>query len=115
MNARNIFYIVLSLYSYYFMSKTVKNTSKDCALTKNEKIQVIILLIFNTLFSWIIFSFGWKKQLPTKSKQVNKYARNIFVTLILIAIAAVILSVFLIAINPAAQIKKANQINSLQK
>ena len=97
------------------MKKTLKNTLKDGPLTKKEKIQIIILLIFNTIFSWAIFSFGWKNKLPTKSKQVNRYIKNILITLVGVAIVAVIFSVLLVAINPAAQIKKANQINKLQR
>lgn len=115
MNPKTVLFIVLSLYSYYFMDRTLKNTQKDGPLTKNEKIQVIALLIFNTIFSWAIFSFGWKKKLPTKSKQVNKYLKNIFITLIVIAIAGVLFSMLLIAVNPASQIKKANQMKQLQK
>jgi len=115
MDAKTVLFIALSFYSYYFMDRTLKNTPKDGPLTKKEKIQVIILLILNTIFSWAIFSFGWKNKLPTKSKQVNKYFKNIFISLIGIAIVAVILSALLIATNPASQIKKANQINKLQK
>lgn len=115
MNPKTILFIALSLYSYYFMDRTLKNTQKDGPLTKNEKIQVIALLIFNTIFSWAIFSFGWKSKLPTKSKQVNKYLKNIFITLIGIAIVGVALSVLLVAVNPASQIKKANQMKQLQK
>ncbi|MFZ2026337.1 MAG: hypothetical protein WAV30_03570 [Microgenomates group bacterium] len=115
MNPKTILFIILTLYSYYLMSRTLKNTQKDGPLTKSEKVQVILLLIFNTIFSWAIFSFGWKKQLPIKSKQVNRYMKNILITLIGIAIAGVILSALLIAINPAAQIKKANQIKRIQQ
>lgn len=115
MNPKTIIFIALTLYSYYFMNKTLQNTSKDGPLTKNEKTQVIGLLIFNTIFSWAILSMGWKKQLPMKAKQVNRYMKNIFISLIVIAIVGVLFSVVLVAVNPAAQIKKANQIKSLQK
>ncbi len=115
MDTKTILFVVLSVYSYYFMNNTLKHTPKDGPLTKNEQIQVIILLIFNTLFSWAIFSFGWKKQLPTKSKQVNRYLKNIIITLVGIAIVAVFVSILLVAINPSAQIKNANQTHQLNK
>jgi len=88
------------------MDKVVKETPNDCALTKSEKIQVIILLIFNTLISWAIFSFGWKKNLPTKSKQVNKYLKNIIFTLVGIALLGIITTIVLVATNPSAQMSK---------
>jgi glycerol uptake facilitator-like aquaporin len=105
-NFQLIYTIALSAYSYYLMSKVLKNTPKDCELTKNEKTQVIILLLLNTLISWVIFSFGWKQKLPTKTKQVNKYLRNILVTLLVIALVSFFLAIVLIAINPARQLNR---------
>jgi len=97
MDVQTMFLILVSAYTYYFMDKVLKSNPKDGALTKNEKIQVIILLIFNTLISWAILSFGWKKKLPIKSKQVNRYVKVILVSLVVIAIIAVFIAIILSA------------------
>ncbi len=100
-------FIIFSAYSLYLMDKVRKNTKKkDSRLTRSEKIQVILLLLLNTLPSWIIFSFGWKKKLPVKSKQVNRYVLVIFGTLIGLAILGIVVAVLLSAINPAGQINR---------
>ena len=104
MNIQYLFIIVTSVYSYYFMNKVLKSTPKDCELTKSEKTQVILLLLLNTLISWAIFSVGWKNKLPTKSAQVNKYVKIMILTLVGVAIAGFVLSILLVALNPAGQI-----------
>jgi len=95
-----ILLLILSIYTYFFMKKVLKNTPEDCPLTKSEKIQVILLLLFNTLISWIMLSLGWRKMLPTKSKQVNHYMRNIILIIVAIGVLAVILTLDLTALNP---------------
>ncbi|MCR4329037.1 MAG: hypothetical protein NUV65_00650 [Candidatus Roizmanbacteria bacterium] len=97
MNTQTIFVILVSAYTYYFMDTVLRSNPKDGALTKSEKIQVIILLILNTLISWAILSFGWKKKLPIKSKHVNKYLKIILVSLVVIAIIAVFITIILSA------------------
>lgn len=97
MNIQTMLFLLISAYSYYFMNKVLDTTSKDCELTKNEKIQVIITLLLNTVISWGIYSFGWKKRLPTKAKQVDKYLKNIILSLIGIGIAGIILAIVISA------------------
>jgi hypothetical protein len=86
------------------MEKVLKE-SKDGELTKTEKIQVIILLIFNTLISWVIFYLGWREKLPIKLRQVNRYLKNILLALLLIAFLGILVAVILVAINPARQMQ----------
>ena len=99
MNIQTISFLLISAYSYYFMNKVLKTTAKDCALTKSEKIQVIITLLLNTVISWGIYSFGWKKKLPTKSKQVDKYLKNIILSLIAIGVIGIVLAILLNALK----------------
>lgn len=103
MNPRDIMLIVLSVYTYFFMEDVKKKAKGNSPLTRNEKIQVVLLLIFNTLLSWIILSFGWKKELPAKSKQVNKYGLVIVGVLVGLAVLGLVVAVILVAINPARQ------------
>jgi uncharacterized membrane protein required for colicin V production len=115
MNANLIITILLCVYTYYFMKNVSENTKKDGPLTKNEKIQVIILLLINTLLTWIILRFGWKDTLPTKAKQVTKYLLRIIGILVGIAVLGILVSVLLVAVNPRRQIEKArNTIPSPQ-
>lgn len=92
--------IAFSLYTYFFMRHVLKKTPKDSELTKSEKIQTIILLILNTLFSWLILYFGWKKKLPQKARQVKKYFLWIMGILLGIAVLGIIVAVILLAIHP---------------
>lgn len=89
--------IILCAYSYFLMNRAVKNSTADAPLTTGEKIQVILLLIFNTLPSWFIFYLGWKKKLPVKAKQVNKYLFVIIGILVAAAILGVAVAVLLVA------------------
>ncbi len=104
MNLQLFLTIILSAYSYYFMDKVLKNTPNDVELTKSEKTQVIVLLLLNTLISFLIFSFGWKSKLPSKSKQVNKYLRNILLILVGLGVLGILLAIFFVAINTATHI-----------
>jgi hypothetical protein len=90
---------IVSVYSYYFMKSVLKNTPRDCELTRPEKIRVIVTLILSTLFSWIIYYLGWKNTLPTKAKQVNTYLRNIVLIIIAIGIISIVLLPIWAAIN----------------
>ncbi len=92
--------LVFSVYSYLFMKSVIKHTTQDGPLTKSEKIQVIVCLIFNTLISWIIFHFGWRKTLPIKAAQVNRYGKRILLLLIGIAFLGILSSVLLVVANP---------------
>lgn len=106
MDVQTVAFIALSVYSWYFMQKVLKSTPRDCRLTKSEKIQVIITLLLNTIVSWAIYNYGWKKRLPTKSRQVNIYVKNIIIALIVIALVAFFIAIVLIAINPVGQINQ---------
>ncbi|MBI5018857.1 hypothetical protein HZB58_01125 [Candidatus Gottesmanbacteria bacterium] len=99
--------IFLCAYSFFLMNRAIKNSSPDAPLSTGEKIQVILLLIFNTLPSWLIFHLGWKKSLPVKAKQVNKYLFVIIGVLVGLAILGVAVAVLLVAINPAGQMQRS--------
>ncbi len=91
--------IALSAYAFYFMRKVSKETRADSPLTKNEKIQVIILMLLNTLISWAIFYFGCRNKLPTKAKQVKRYFLTILGVLVGIGIIAFIAAFVLISLS----------------
>ena len=80
----NLIFIGVSVYSYYFMKKILKERS-DGPLVRDEKITIILTLIFNTLISFLIYYLGWKNKLPQKAEQVKKYLRKIILILLLIA------------------------------
>lgn len=106
MDFQLLFVILLSAYTFYFMNNVIKKSRADGLLASGEKLQVILLLIFNTLPSWLIFYLGWKKKFPKKAKQVNKYLFIIIGTLVGLAILGVVVSILLIAINPAGQMQR---------
>lgn len=81
----NLIFIGVSIYSYFFMRKVVKE-SADGPLTKDEKITIIITLVLNTLISYLIYYFGWKDKLPQKAQQVKSYLWKIILALVLIAL-----------------------------
>lgn len=91
-----LIFIGVSVYSYFFMRKVVKERS-DRPLTKDEKITVIVTLILNTLISYLIYYFGWKDKLPQKAQQVKSYLWKIILALILIAVIAFAAAFLLIA------------------
>lgn len=92
----NLIFIGVSVYSYFFMRKVVKERS-DGPLTKDEKFTVIITLILNTLISYFIYYFGWKDKLPQKAQQVKSYLWKIILALVLIAVIAFGIALLLIA------------------
>lgn len=100
--------IILCAYSFFIMNRAIKNSSPDAQLSTAEKIQVILLLIFNTLPSWLIFHLGWKKKLPVKAKQVTKYLFVIIGVLVGLAILGIVVAVLLVAINPAGQMQRGS-------
>jgi membrane protease YdiL (CAAX protease family) len=106
-NSNLVFTILIAAYAYYFMTSVLKRTKKDAPLTGNEKTQVIIMLILSTVVSWAILYFGWKDKLPTKAHQVAKYVKWIIGILLGTALLGIIVAVLLVAINPRAQIEKA--------
>lgn len=92
-----VVFIGVSIYSYYFMRKVAKE-GIDGPLTKDEKVTVIITLVLNTLFSFIIYYLGWKDKLPQKAQQVKSYLWKIILALVIVALLsfgiAVLLAVF---------------------
>lgn len=90
----NLIFIGVSVYSYIFMRKIIKERT-DGPLTKDEKITIIITLVLNTAISYLIYYFGWKDKLPQKAQQVKAYLWKIILALVLIAIIAFVL-VFLL-------------------
>lgn len=68
------------------MSKVKKNTASDIELSGKEKAQVIITEILNPVVAGAIYYYGWKKVLPKKAKQANKYSFIIVGVIILISI-----------------------------
>lgn len=90
--------IGVSAYSYYFMSKVLKERA-DGPLTKDEKITIIITLVLNTLISYLIYYFGWKDKLPQKAQQVKKYFWKIILALVLIALLAIGAAILIIALS----------------
>jgi len=101
MDIQLLLIILFSVYSFFLMNRVAKKSPVEAPLTRGEKIQVIALLIFNTLPSWLIFHLGWKKASPIKAKQVNKYLMTIIGVLVAIAVLGVLIAVVLVAINPA--------------
>ena len=83
----NLIFIGVSVYSYYFMKKVLKERS-DGPLAKDEKITIILTLIFNTLISYFIYYYGWKNKLPQKAQKVKNYLWKVLLILILIALMA---------------------------
>jgi Na+-transporting methylmalonyl-CoA/oxaloacetate decarboxylase gamma subunit len=87
-----IFLAVLA-YSIYFMKSVKKNSSKDSGLTKAEKIKVIASEALNPLIAGAIYYYGWRKQLPQKANQANKYSFIIFGAYILFGVILVLISI----------------------
>lgn len=83
----NLIIVGVSLYSFFFMRKVVKERS-DGPLTKDEKFTVIATLIFTPLISYFIYYLGWKDKLPQKAQQVKSYLWKIILALVLIAVIA---------------------------
>ncbi len=57
------------------VADTVERENRhDAPLTTGEKWMVIPLLILNLVIADAFFYFCWKKRLPTKASQSNRYA-----------------------------------------
>lgn len=80
----NLFVLIASIYAYFLMAKVKKTVSKDSQLTKSEKIQVLITELFSPIIAGAIYYYGWRKKLPTKANQANKYSIIMFFVLIII-------------------------------
>ncbi len=101
-----IFFVACIAYTFYFMRNVLKNTTVDAPLTKRETFIVIVLLLSNTLPSWLILRLGWQKKLPLKAKGVTRYMLVIIGTLIGVAVLGIIVSILLVALAPRAGISQ---------
>ena len=70
-----IIVIIGALYAYYLKEKLLKETkSSTVGLTKTEKYQVLIAEVMSPILAGAILYYGWKKQLPQKAKEANKWS-----------------------------------------
>lgn len=84
------FALIASIYAYFLMMKVKKTTKKDSPLTKSEKIQVLITEFLGPIIVGAIYSYGWKKTLPTKANQANKYSIIMFFVILAIIFVIVL-------------------------
>jgi len=84
---------------HFLYEKCQKNSSKDSGLTKAEKIKVIASEALNPLIAGAIYYYGWRKQLPQKANQANKYSFIIFGAYILFDVILVLINIYISQVN----------------
>jgi hypothetical protein len=83
----SIIAMLVNLLILLVVEKVERGNKHDAPLTTGEKWMVIPLLFLNLVIADAFFYFCWKKKLPTKASQANKYAFVILgVWIVLIAL-----------------------------
>lgn len=70
--------ILVLVYTLYVINEVEKTVEVNEALTKDEKLPIIITEIFNPIIVGAFYYYCWKKQFPIKARQANKYSWIIF-------------------------------------
>lgn len=69
-----LIFLLVAIYSFYYKSKVIKSAKHDGKLTRSQKVNVIITEILSPVIAGAIYYYGWRKHLPIKAQQANKYS-----------------------------------------
>lgn len=69
-----ISFITSLIFSIYYKSKVIEDNSKDSELTSKEKLIVLLTTFLSPVIAGAVYYYGWKKKLPIKARQANKYS-----------------------------------------
>ena len=81
-NLWTILFLTATVYSVYY-SRKLKETVKDKSseLTSNEILHVVVPEIFSPIIAGAVYFYGWRKDMPRRASQANKYSWIIFGTI----------------------------------
>ena len=68
-------FIVATVYSVYY-SRKLKETvnDKSSELISNEILHVVVPEIFSPIIAGAVYFYSWRKSMPKKASQANKYS-----------------------------------------
>ena len=74
-NIWTILFFVATIYSVYYSRKLKEITKdKESGLISSEILHVVVPEIFSPVIAGAIYYYSWRKELPIRAKQANKYS-----------------------------------------
>ena len=82
-----IIFFAVFIFSLYYMTRVKEKVLPDSKLTSNELLIVLITEFLNPVIAGAVYYYGWRKNLPTKAKQANRYSwimAGLFVLMVIV-------------------------------